>query len=248
MLGNYVGIRDKHLNAYYYSSGGGMTGGYRNISVIRWEGQALVSFESAEWFSEDPTVNEYLADIAVLEEIEAIVRKYKMNHWNKRKFTELFVHDGESHSYRFVFDDADIYFSSQIYPETYGSKLAELSSVIEKYVREGEKLPGLVNQKIDDDTQYSLPEGKAVIYVCSYAENTLGLRILNGTDEEIKLSETYKIINHNTGALLIEENTPYGGEIGKHSKDEIYIRLKERLTAGNYIMILGDWEIPFEIR
>ena len=248
MFGNHVVIRDKHLNAYQYSSGGGMTGGYRNISVKRWEGQALISFESADWFSEDPTVSEYLADIAVLDEIEAIVRKYKMNHWNRKKFTDLFVHDGESHSYQFIFDDAYINFSSQIYPEKYGSKLAEIGSVIEKFVRDGEKLPGLVNQKIDGDAQHSLPEGKSVVYVYSYAGNILGLRILNGTDEEIQLSEKYQIINHDTGTLLYEETTSYGGKIDKRSKDEVHIRLKERLTAGNYIMILGNLKIPFEIR
>lgn len=134
MFGNYISIRGQHLNEYRCSCGGGMTGGYNNKTVKRFEDHALIKIESAEWHSQDPTVIEYQTDVAVLDEIEAIVRKYKMNHWNRKKFTNMFVHDGESTGYHFSFDDAEISFSSQIYPELYREKLAEIDSVIEAHI------------------------------------------------------------------------------------------------------------------
>lgn len=248
MFKNYVSIRGQHLNSYEYSSGGGMTGGYHSETVKRDGNQALISIETAKWHSQDPVVKEYLVDVAILDELEAIVRKHRMNFWNRKKFTNMFVADGETESYDFDFDENSISFSSQIYPLGYGKKLAELDKVVDKYVETAVKLPGLVNEKVDDEEFYFLPEGELEIYVFSYAENRLGLRILNGTDEEVEIPESYKIINVDTGVTLVEEETPNGGIFYEQTRDEEFIRLKERLSEGNYMMIYGDYEIPFEIR
>lgn len=134
VFGNYVNIQGKHLNTYSYNSGGGMTGGYYRKTVKRCEGYALISIESAEWHSQDPVVEEYRTDTVVLDELEAVVRKYKMNFWNRKKFTNMFVHDGESYSYHFDFDGVDISFSSQIYPMKYKEKLTELDNIVERYI------------------------------------------------------------------------------------------------------------------
>ena len=248
MIGNYVSIRGQHLNKYSYSSGGGMTGGYHSETVKRYDGQALIKIESAQWYAQDPAVSEYLTDAAVLDELESVVRKHKMNFWNDKKFTNMFVYDGESQSYSFYFDDEDISFSSQIYPMRYRKKLAELDRVVDKYIETGEKLPGLVIPETDEEEHYLLPEGELVIYVCSYSENSLRLRVLNGTDEEIEIPDMYQLINADTGAVLLEEKTPYDCIFSENSIDEMNIGLKERLDAGNYMIIFGDLEIPFEIR
>lgn len=245
---NFVNIHGQRLNTYVNSSGGGMTGGYYRETVKRYEDYALICVESAKWHSQDPTVKEYLTDVTVLDELETIVRKYKMNFWNRKKFTNVFVHDGESTSYNFSFDDADVSFSSQIYPTQYRKKLSEFDSVVKKYIESGEKLPSLVNLNVDDEEQYSISEDELIIYVYSYALNSIGIKIHNDTDEDVELSETYKLINADTGVVLAEEDTPYGGRFNKRSNDEMDIRLKERLLAGNYKFIFGDWEIPFEIR
>lgn len=134
MLGNYVKIHGKHLDSYRYSVGGGMTGGYYEVKVTKYENQALIKIESAEWHSQDPTVSEYRADIAILGEIEAVVRKYKMNFWNRKKFTNMFVHDGESTGYYFGFEDVTVSFSSQIYPPVYRDKLALIDEIVKKYI------------------------------------------------------------------------------------------------------------------
>lgn len=139
-LGNYVKIRGQRLNEYTFSSGGGMDGGYHSETVKRFDDKALIKIESAEWYAQEPTVTEYLTDAKVLDELEAVVRKYKMNFWNGKKFTNMFVFDGESESYDFDFDDVDISFSSQIYPLRYIKKLAQLDSIVKKYIETGEKL------------------------------------------------------------------------------------------------------------
>ncbi len=248
MFRNYVSIHGKHLNKYSYSSGGGMTGGYHRETVKRQEDYAIITIESAEWYSQDPTVTEYLADVAVLDELETVVRENKMNFWNRKKFTNMFVHDGESTSYDFDFDEANISFSSQIYPIEYGNKLSKLDDVVKKYIGSAEKLPGLVNPRAGEEDNYSIPENELVIYVNSYAKNTLGIKILNGTDEDTEFSETYKIVNADTDTLMLEGNTPYNNKISGHSMDVIDIKLKERLQAGNYKIVFADLEILFEIK
>lgn len=137
MINNFVNISGQHLNGYRYVSGGGMTGAYRIKRVRRNEDSALISIESAEWHSQDPTIEEYLVDATVLDELEAVVRKHKMNHWNNKKFTNMFVHDAESESYSFDFDKSGISFSSQIYPVKYRNMLAELDRVVDNYIQNG---------------------------------------------------------------------------------------------------------------
>lgn len=248
MIGHYVNIRSQHLNTYSYSSGGGMNGAYHEESVKRYGDGALIRIETAQWYAQDPTVTEYLTDAAVLDELEAVIRRHRMNFWHNKEFTRMFVYDGETESYHFGFDEECISFHSQIYPLRYARKLAELDRIVDKYIAVGEKLPGLVNQRTDEEELYYLPEGELEIYVYAYTENALRLRILNGTDEEVQIPETYTLINADTGAVLLEEDTPYGGRFSENTRDEMYLRLQERLPAGNYRIIFGDMDIPFEIR
>lgn len=140
MIGKYINIRGQKLNKYTCSSGGGMTGGYYIETIKRHEDQAIISIKSAEWHSQEPMVMEYLTDASVLDELETVIRKCKMNFWHRKKFTNMFISDGESTSYHFNFDNADISFSSQIYPMKYGKKLNMLDSIVKKYIEMGKKL------------------------------------------------------------------------------------------------------------
>lgn len=245
---NYVSIQGQHLNKYSYGSGGSMTGGYYRETVKQYNNRALITVESSEWHYQDPTVEEYLTDREVLNELEAVIRKYKMNYWNRKTFTKMFVNDAASEYYSFDFDNEAISFSSQIYPEKYRDKLAALDSIVKKYIDLGEKLPGLVNPAKENEAPYSVPEGELSIYVYSYAQDMLGLKVSNGTSETIELSERYKLINADTKEILVEEASSYNRKFSPHSRGEMDIRLKERLGAGNYKIVLGEVEISFEIR
>lgn len=248
MLKNYVGIGGQQLNKYSYSSGGGMTGGYHNETVKRSGEKAIISIEAAEFYAQDPTVTEYITDAAVMDELEAAVRKHNMNFWNRKKFTNTFVADGETDSYSFDFDKSEISFSSQIYPLRYSKKLSELDAIIKKYIKSGERLPGLVNPKTESEDNYSIPEGKLEIYVYSYVDNTLGVRVLNGTDEQAEIAKEFKLINADTNELLTTDTASHSGTFSPQSKGEMEIKLKERLPVGSYKLVFGEFEIPFEIK
>lgn len=132
-LKHYINIKGQKLNEYYYSVGGGMTGGYYRKKIKRNGTNAIISTEEASFHNEEPVKSESIVEAAVLDEIEAVVRKYRMNFWNRKKFTNMFISDGESESFSFCFDENSISFSSQIYPQKYGDKLKEIKEIVNKY-------------------------------------------------------------------------------------------------------------------
>jgi len=133
-LSNYISIKGQKLNEYQYSTGGGMTGAFYREKIKRDGDKAVINIQKAEFHNEEPVKNEYIVDLSVLDEIEAVVRKYRMNFWHRKKFTNMFVSDGESESFSFGFDKNSVSFSSQIYPERYGIKLRELKAIVQKYM------------------------------------------------------------------------------------------------------------------
>lgn len=136
-LGNYVNIRGQSLVKYEYSSGGGMTGGYYRKTVEKAdETHARVIIEKAEWYDDEPATEEYITDIAILDELEGVIRRYRMNFWNNKKFSNTFVFDGESKSYTFRFDENSISFSSQVYPLRFQRKLNRIDEITKKYIND----------------------------------------------------------------------------------------------------------------
>lgn len=130
---HYVRIKNQKLNEYQYYTGGGMTGGYYREVIKRCGDTAVISIERADFHNEDPIMSEYVVNVSLLDEIEKIVVKHRMNHWNNKKFTNMFVSDGESKGYSFTFEESSIRFSSQIYPPIISEKLQEIDVVIKKY-------------------------------------------------------------------------------------------------------------------
>lgn len=137
-LKNYVNIRGQKLNTYTYNSSGDMTGGHFTETIKRYdEKHAIIIHEKAEWHNSEPVITKYLVDIAIMDEIEIIIRKCSMNHWNRKRFSRVFIADGSSHGYSFEFDTVGIYFSSQYYPRKYRDKLNILDEAVKKYLADG---------------------------------------------------------------------------------------------------------------
>lgn len=250
MIGkHYVSIKGQRLNNYHYSSGGGMTGGHYSENIKRYDDtKALISIESADWHSQDAEVKEYFADISIMDELEEVIRDGRMNFWNRRKFTDIFVCDGESRGYTFRFDKGYISFSSQIYPPKYSERLKKLSDVIKRHISSAELLPALVNENKNVADRQKQAEGRLYFYVCSYSADRLGIRVFNSTDEIIKLSLSYKLINADNGDTIAEEDDKYPRTMYPNSRDEIGLSISQRLGVGSYKLIINDTEIPFEIR
>lgn len=248
---SYVSIKGQKLNVYEFHSGGGMTGGYYSENVKKYDDtHALISIEKAEWHNQDPEISEYLVDMEILDELESVIRKNRMNFWNNKKFTNMFVADGESEGYYFSFDENSINFSSQIYPPKYNKKLKQLDEILDKYLKDAQKLPALVNDRISDEENYDLPEEKIELYAYSYSrrDDSLYVRVLNGTNDDVEIPKSFKLINTDSDTIIDENNEDYTSTFYPKSSDGMSFSLKERLDAGNYKIILGDIEIPFEIR
>lgn len=139
---HFVGIGGQRLNRYEYTRGGGMSGGYTRMTVERADDRhALVTQEKADGHSDEPVVERYLVDVSVMDRLARIIRRCHMNFWHGKQFTDLFVCDGESKTYRFRFDSSEISFTSQIYPRRYADKLCLLNDIIRDYIGTAAKLP-----------------------------------------------------------------------------------------------------------
>ena len=145
-VSNMVFIKDKTLKSFSTSSGGGMSGGYSSETISTDGDYALIRTEKADWHNDDPEINEYAVDKAVLSEINDIFWKYHMKRWNNKKFTNIFVADGESTSYDFGFAEKGVRFSSQIYPASVSEKLNEIDEVVNKYIETSKDLSNPAKQ------------------------------------------------------------------------------------------------------
>lgn len=142
MIMHFVNIKGTTLNRYYCATGGGMRGGYHQEEVVpKGNGHAVIRITRADWHNEKPEVEEYIVDAQVLSELEQVIRKYHINFWHKRKFTTMFVCDGESTSYSFRFGTKYISFSSQIYPPRVRGKLKEFDEILTKYIEKAIENP-----------------------------------------------------------------------------------------------------------
>lgn len=245
---HYVSIRGQRLNEYCCSSGGGMNGGYDSKTVKRYDdAHALITVERAEWHHQDPAVEEFLVDALILDELEGIARQYHMNFWNRKEFSRIFICDGETEGYSFRFDENDISFSSQVYPTRYRDKLHRLHDTVDKYLQGAAKLPGLINQKVGGEESYLLPEDELVLYAYVYSENSLGIRILNGTEDEAEIPQGYRLVSTDTAQVIAEGDDSYASTVYPRSEGEMRFALTERLDAGHYTLVLGEREIPFAI-
>ncbi|MGN0374253.1 MAG: hypothetical protein ACI4EN_02045, partial [Butyrivibrio sp.] len=136
-------VKNKELISYVYSSGGSMSGGGNSTEISIIDGEVILTYSYTEWWYADADITEYRLDKAVLTDIESVFRKYKMQNWNGKKFTDMFVNDGGSYGYSFKFEDGTrVSFSSQVYPVSYSKKLDEIDKVIEQYKERGTLEPG----------------------------------------------------------------------------------------------------------
>jgi len=134
-------VRNQQLQSFRYGRGGDMNGSLHGILVSRKSGQTKVAVSRAKGHWEEPKTVEYLVEDQLLKDIEALFWKYRMDRWHEKKFSDIFVADGASYSYRFAFEEDDIWFSSQLYPPEYSTKLKEIHQLIEEYCQKGQVLP-----------------------------------------------------------------------------------------------------------
>ena len=244
-------VKNKELISYVYSCGGGMNGGGNSTEISIIGDDVILTYSEKEWWYDDNDITEYKLDKAVLADIESVFRKYKMQNWNDKKFTDMFVADGPSYSYSFRFEDnTGVFFSSQVYPASYSKKLAEIDKVIEQYKERGTLEPGLVTKEKTDEElagKNNPDNGLVEIEVYEYSKVRIYFRILNGTDEDVAVSNSVKLVRNGNGEMLYNESNEYSIEVDAKSANEEYI-ISGRLEEGIYTLYVGDYFAEFEIR
>ena len=245
--------KEEKLESYKYSSGGSMLGSSYSQSVQEYnEDSAIVTIMHREWHGDDGAVKEYLVDKEVLNELNAVFVKYRMKKWDNKNFTDMFIGDGASRSYRFDFKTNSVSFSSQYYPEEYASKLKELDEIVNKYLKNATLLPGLVLAntitKGDQELPYDLNNGKIVLSVYSYYQKYLCYRLANGTKEAKGAEFVIRLYRDDESTPIYEKTSEVEAAIYPHSTNESSIKLKERLTPGKYRLEVFGYTTEFEIR
>lgn len=244
-------VKDKQLISYSFFSGGGMTGGGSSTSIALIDGEVILTDSRTGWWYEDAAITEYKLDQAVLAEIEHVFRKYHMQRWHQKKFSDLFVADGESYSYSFTFDDGtNVFFSSQVYPAFYSRKLSEIREVIETYKASGALEPGLVPRERTPEEAAAIDHpdnGRVEIEVYQYSKDGVYYRILNGTNEDVTISRAVRLVRNGDGAVLCSESGASPTTVRAASAESEYLTTG-RLEEGSYTLSVGDHSAGFEIR
>lgn len=242
-------MKKQQLNQYSYSCGGGMSGGYISTKVKRTDEGALIIKTNREWHNAIPACNEYLVDASILDEIQTIFYKHHMKIWHGKKFTNMFVCDGCSYSYSFSLEKDNIHFSSQIYPPKYSNKLKQFDEVINSYLDNAKKLPGLTITEVESTADF-LVAGKLTLSVYSYADRCINYIIANGTDSEITFSSGYCLTNLNTDEAIDIECYSLSDEhsISAEYSEDLSGRLKKSLAAGKYRLTIGELDCEFELK
>ncbi len=251
---DWMEVRHNDLTSYSYSSGGGMLGGHSSRELRLQEyGTVLMPESRAETHSDLDEVHEYLLDKDVLQDIEAIFRKYHMERWNRKEFTKVFIADGESDSYHFRFGTAQIWFSSQVYPAKYANKLSKIDDAIRPYLDYAIALPGLIIPELTQEELYGLyyPEdGEVQLKVIGYENGYLKYYVLNGTDEEIAFDDAHWVLTREGDSEpLVDKTSPYSypEDISPHGRCESSFRLDFRLYGGSYRLEADGLSGVFEI-
>lgn len=253
LFGKFFRIEKEGLKRYQYSCGGNMPGSSYSKSVQEYgTDSALITIRSSEWHGDDGAVKEYLVDREILNELKAVFVKYHMKNWDNKKFTNMFIANGASHSYSFDFETDSVSFSSQIYPEKYSAKLKNLSEVVDKYLRHAEPLPGLVTEdaanKSDYTPSYDINSGELELSVYSYYQKSICYRMVNGTDENKELDSTIRLYKDGESVPILEESPKYKATLYAHSHREDSVMLNKRLLPDKYRLEMFGCESEFEIR
>lgn len=246
-------VPEGKLNSYSYSYGGNENGNGHDIDINALDDEyAIIVKADTEAFWIDDTIVQYRVPLQILDDIQEVFMKHKMYNWVGANFSDMFIDDGETESHHFRFENDSYNFSSQIFENPYRDGLRDIDTVVDKYIEEGELLPGLVaNQSFTEEELYArrYPENGQVLFeVYGYNGKSLRYRILNGLDETITYKDDCKLYN-SSNDVLYEDTSEYESEVDEHSVYEGSIRLSYNFfEPGKYRLVIDEFECEFEIK
>ena len=220
-------------------SSGSMNGGRSETSIERVDdNKALYSIYDQPSHSSPVDIKEYYIDATTLDKIKAIFDKYDLQEYPKLKRSEIFAHDAATTSYEYKFENGDnIYFSSDLdLPRKFQDAKNEIKDILNKARENGEKLPNIVSQNPNND--------EITLSINYYYQNTISYLIENYSDHEIEVDGIIRLYK---GDYLIHEEESYSYNLNKNRDHLDYIKLKNRLDVGDYLLELGDIKCSFTI-
>lgn len=220
-------------------SSGSMNGGRSETSIERVDdNKALYSIYDQPSHSSPVDIKEYYIDDTTLDKIKAIFDKYDLQEYPKLKRSEIFAHDAATTSYEYKFENGDnIYFSSDLdLPRKFQDAKTEIKDILNKARENGEKLPNIVSQNPNND--------EITLSINYYYQNTISYLIENYSDHEIEVDGIIRLYK---GDYLIYEEESYSYNLNKNRDHLDYIKLKNRLDVGDYLLELGDIKCSFTI-
>ena len=239
------------LVKYEYHYGGNMNGNsHRETVEAVDDAHARISIEHAEWYCEDPKVDEYLVDISIMEELKEVFCRYCMEQWHNKEFTDEFVCDGETYGYDFKFEGKpEIWFSSMVFPREYSEKLSGLHEVFKRYLAEGERLPGLVLARTDEpeECRRTPEKDKIVLEVYEYCKGTLYYRFGNGTEEDMEWTDI-ALYQNGRKEPLVSVSERYPNYSRADSFAEEILEVPGQLAAGKYRLEAAGYTCKFEVK
>lgn len=249
--GKVPNVKNKKLISYRYSSGGDMCGGRKSTEISSIDGEMILTCADRTWWYEDENIIEYRLDREALSDIEGVFRKYMMQKWNQRKFTNMFVADGPGYSYTFKFEgNTTVSFSSQLYPLSYSKKLSKIQQVVTQCREKGTLEPGLMTREktVEELQRKDRPDnGRVEIEVYEYSRGRIHFRISNGTDASVAVRNSVRLVRNRDGEVLYIDSSEDSIEVNANTAHEEMFCLSGRLAEGMYTLYVGEYSALFEI-
>ena len=220
-------------------SSGSMNGGRSETSIERVDDyKALYSIYDQPSHSSPVDIKEYYIDATTLDKIKVVFDRYDLQEYPKLKRSEIFAYDAATTSYEYKFENGDnIYFSSDLdLPRKFQDAKTEIKDILNKARENGEKLPNIVSQNPSDD--------EITLSINYYYQNTISYIIENYSDHEMEVDGIIRLYK---GDYLIYEEESYSYNLNKNLDHLDYIKLKNRLDVGDYLLELGDIKCSFTI-
>lgn len=243
------------LVSYSESYGGDMTGGHRIVKIRKLDGENAMLFTSeADWHSQPSRITETYVPASVLTEIEQVFDRYKMYGFDHLPEVKEHALDAGSSHYFFAYEDGgSVSFNSeeQIPSKSYDG-LREIREILQRAAEQGKRLPGLVTEQTGNGEEYIewYTPGEIGVTVYEYSEEKLYFRLSNGTEEEVTLEGRIVLcrLDGENWQEICSSPEPESFRVYERHFDEEYIRPEERLKAGRYRFVFGEYEDIFEIR
>lgn len=250
-------VSEAALTRYSYSSGGGMSGGYDLLdAVLTEDGRIRVTEDRVEYYSAPAVVQEYWADAQAFADMHTVFVQNDIASWIFLPDSEYFAYDAPTADFSFDFDNGmGVSFSDrQEIPKGGFDTIRKMEAFLTAYNTEENRIPGLVMPTEEQWRAFETPEGAVTFRAVKYCRNCFYIEINNKSGKTVEYPascyDLYRLDGSERTLVLSKHYDDYDDtatlETG-YCEDNRY-EFEQELDAGCYVLVLGDYEIEFELK